>query len=159
MEKLSEDERAALRSERVGFIFQQFNLLPGLTALENVMVPMELRKMERAAQRGRELLAEVGLADRAHHYPVQLSGGEQQRVAIARAYANNPAILFADEPTGNLDEDTGAQIEALIFDLNREHQTTLVVVTHDMELASRTSHIIRLKGGKIVEESSKTAQS
>lgn len=153
MQNLTEDQRAQLRMEHIGFIFQQFNLLPGLTALENVLVPMELRNMSSAQERATELLDAVGLANRSHHYPVQLSGGEQQRVAIARAFANQPAILFADEPTGNLDEETGVQIESLIFDLNRQYQTTLVLVTHDMELASRTSHIIRLKGGRIAEES------
>lgn len=152
LDLLSEDERAAVRSQSVGFIFQNFQLLPTLTALENVMVPLELKKRKDARVKALELLKQVGLADRATHYPTQLSGGEQQRVSIARAFANEPAILFADEPTGNLDTETGELIEQLIFDLNREKGTTLVLVTHDVELAKKTDRIISIKGGKIQED-------
>ncbi len=152
MESLSEDERAAIRNQRVGFIFQNFQLLPTLTALENVMVPLELKKRKDARQKAQELLSKVGLGDRSTHYPTQLSGGEQQRVSIARAFANEPKILFADEPTGNLDTETGEMIEKLIFDLNKEEGTTLVLVTHDLDLAAKTQRIIHIKGGKIQEE-------
>ncbi|MCH7398297.1 ABC transporter ATP-binding protein [Belliella sp. DSM 107340] len=151
-EKLSEDQRAAARSRDVGFIFQNFQLLPTLTALENVMVPLELKKRKDAKERALELLEKVGLKDRVTHYPTQLSGGEQQRVSIARAFANEPKILFADEPTGNLDTETGEMIEDLIFNLNKEKGTTLILVTHDPELAKRTDRIINIKGGKIQEE-------
>ena len=153
LDNLNEDERAAVRNQYVGFIFQSFNLMPSLTALENVMVPLELRREKNAAQRAKELLGKVGLAERKNHYPTQLSGGEQQRVSIARAFSNQPKILFADEPTGNLDEETGAHIEQLIFELNRETGTTLVVVTHDRELAEKTGRIIQIKGGKIAQDS------
>lgn len=149
---LSEDQRALVRNQHVGFVFQNFQLIPTLTALENVMVPLELRGERGAAKYAKELLERVGLGNRTDHYPTQLSGGEQQRVAIARAFSNKPKILFADEPTGNLDEETSARIEQLIFDLNHEEGTTLVLVTHDMELAAKTGRIIRLKGGKLVEE-------
>jgi putative ABC transport system ATP-binding protein len=152
LELLNEDQRAAVRSRDVGFIFQNFQLLPTLTALENVMVPLELKKRTNAKEKALELLDKVGLKDRATHYPTQLSGGEQQRVSIARAFANAPKILFADEPTGNLDTETGAMIENLIFDLNKEQGTTLVLVTHDLELAAKTQRIIHIKGGKIQEE-------
>jgi len=152
MEGLNEDQRAAIRSRDVGFIFQNFQLLPTHTALENVMVPLELKKRTNAKEKAMELLAKVGLKDRATHYPTQLSGGEQQRVSIARAFANAPKILFADEPTGNLDTETGEMIENLIFDLNKEQGTTLVLVTHDLELAAKTQRIIHIKGGKIQEE-------
>jgi len=151
LEKLSEDQRAAVRSKEVGFIFQNFQLLPTLTALENVMVPLELKKRKDAKSKAQELLKLVGLADRATHYPTQLSGGEQQRVSIARAFANEPKILFADEPTGNLDTETGTIIEDMIFDLNRQNGTTLVLVTHDPELAKKTNKIIQIKGGVIQE--------
>lgn len=151
METLSEDQRAAVRNQDVGFIFQNFQLLPTLTALENVMVPLELKKRRDAKQKALELLEEVGLGDRATHYPSQLSGGEQQRVSIARAFANEPKILFADEPTGNLDTETGGMIEDLIFNLNKALGTTLILVTHDIELAARTNRIIQIKGGKIQE--------
>jgi putative ABC transport system ATP-binding protein len=151
--RLSEDARARVRNEHVGFVFQTFQLIPTLTALENVMVPGELRGNRLVRARAEELLAEVGLKDRMTHYPKQLSGGEQQRVAIARAFVNEPSILFADEPTGNLDDETGSHIEDLIFDLNRTAGTTLVLVTHDLELAARTGRIIRLRGGRIVEDS------
>lgn len=147
LDKLNEDERAFVRSQHVGFIFQNFQLLPTLTALENIMVPMELRKEKAIKKRALELLDRVGLAERHDHYPTQLSGGEQQRISIARAFSNEPKILFADEPTGNLDEETSEKIEALLFDLNRESGTTLVLVTHDLELAQKTDRIIKLKGG------------
>ncbi len=148
---LNEDERAKVRNEHVGFVFQTFQLIPTLTAIENVMVPLELRGEATKAvrERAKELLTEVGLGDRTHHYPTQLSGGEQQRVAIARAFINQPKILFADEPTGNLDTETGAHIEELIFDLNKSQQTTLVLVTHDLELAEKCDRIIRIKSGHI----------
>lgn len=149
LDQLTENERAAIRNHYVGFIFQNFQLMPTLTALENVMVPMELRREKNAVQRAMELLGKVGLSDRAQHYPVQLSGGEQQRVSLARAFSNKPAILFADEPTGNLDGETSEKIEQLLFELNREAGTTLVIVTHNLELAARTSRIIKLKGGTI----------
>jgi len=149
LDQLTEDERAAVRNQYVGFIFQNFQLMPTLTAIENVMVPMELRREKNVNSRAMELLDKVGLANRAQHYPVQLSGGEQQRVSLARAFSNKPAILFADEPTGNLDSETSEKIEKLMFELNQEAGTTLVIVTHDLELASRTSRIIKLKGGII----------
>ncbi len=152
LEKLNEDQRAAVRNHDVGFIFQNFQLLPTLTALENVMVPLELKKRKDARAKAMDLLEKVGLKDRATHYPTQLSGGEQQRVSIARAFANEPKILFADEPTGNLDTETGEMIEKLIFDLNREKGTTLVLVTHDLDLAAKTQRIIHIKGGKIQED-------
>lgn len=151
MDKLTEDQRAKLRNDAVGFIFQNFQLLPTLTALENVMVPLELKKRKDAKSKAMELLEKVGLGDRVTHYPSQLSGGEQQRVSIARAFANEPKILFADEPTGNLDTETGEMIENLIFQLNEEEGTTLILVTHDPELAQRTNHIIHIKGGKLQE--------
>lgn len=150
LNKLNEDERAALRNREVGFIFQNFQLLPTLTALENVSVPLELQGSGNAGKTAMELLDKVGLADRFHHYPSQLSGGEQQRVALARAFANSPSILFADEPTGNLDDETGEKVIQLLFDLNKEAGTTLVIISHDMELANRTQQILRLKGGKIL---------
>ncbi|MCS7018073.1 MAG: ABC transporter ATP-binding protein [Cytophagales bacterium] len=150
LQAMSEDARARLRNREVGFIFQNFQLLPTLTALENVMVPMELKGMQRIKQRAMELLDRVGLADRYHHYPAQLSGGEQQRVAIARAFANEPQILFADEPTGNLDEETGKKVQELLFELNQQTGTTLVLVTHNLELAQRTRHIIQLKRGAAI---------
>lgn len=148
LDELSEDERAEVRNRYVGFVFQNFQLIPTLTALENVMVPLELRGDAKAEQIARGWLDKVGLGSRLHHYPAQLSGGEQQRVCIARAFANSPKILFADEPTGNLDADNAAGIVDLIFELNRNAGTTLVLVTHDPELAKRTGHILRLKGGK-----------
>ncbi len=147
--KLDEDGRARLRNQNVGFVFQDFQLLSTLTALENVIVPLELRGVKKAAQQGKELLVKVGLGDRAGHYPSQLSGGEQQRVALARAFANKPSILFADEPTGNLDDETGTKIEQLLFELNKEQGTALVIVTHDLELAKKTDKSIRLRSGKI----------
>ncbi|MEJ5962069.1 ABC transporter ATP-binding protein [Pedobacter immunditicola] len=152
LDKLNEDQRAAVRNRYVGFIFQNFQLMPTLTAVENVMVPMELRGEKNIRPIAMDLLDKVGLAERAHHYPVQLSGGEQQRVSIARAFSNKPAILFADEPTGNLDAETSEKVEKLLFDLNRDAGTTLVIVTHDQELASRTSRIIKIKGGMILSD-------
>lgn len=152
LSKLSEDERAQVRNQYIGFIFQNFQLLPTLTALENVMVPLELRGEKNIKARSLDLLDKVGLADRGHHYPMQLSGGEQQRVSLARAFSNAPRILFADEPTGNLDAETSEKVVKLIFDLNREAGTTLVLVTHDLELAAKTQRIIRIKGGKLVAD-------
>ncbi len=153
LDGLSEDQRAAVRNEHVGFIFQNFQLLPTLTALENVMVPLELRGTRGAGRTAQTLLERVGLGDRGHHYPAQLSGGEQQRVSLARAFANRPAILFADEPTGNLDPDTSANVVELLFDLNKEAGTTLVLVTHDLELAAKTQRVLRMRGGRVVAES------
>jgi len=149
---MSEDNRAYLRNQYVGFVFQNFQLLSTLTALENVMVPLELRGVRDVAAKARELLGRVGLADRAHHYPSQLSGGEQQRVAIARAFMTDPKILFADEPTGNLDEENAHSVTELLFGMNKENATTLVLVTHNLELAQRTQRILRMRGGKLVEE-------
>lgn len=147
---MNEDERALLRNRHVGFVFQDFQLLPTLTALENVVVPLELQGVGRASlERGKELLEKVGLGDRLHHYPSQLSGGEQQRVALARAFSNRPSILFADEPTGNLDGETGAKIEQLLFELNKELGTALVIVTHDLELAQKTNRSLRLRSGSM----------
>ncbi len=150
LNKLNEDERAWIRNQHVGFIFQNFQLLSTLTALENVMVPLELRGANNIKKTAMELLEKVGLQDRASHYPSQLSGGEQQRISLARAFSNSPKILFADEPTGNLDTETGERVEKLLFDLNREAGTTLVLVTHDLELAAKTQRVIRLKGGKLL---------
>ncbi len=150
LNNLNEDQRAQLRNKEVGFIFQNFQLLPTLTALENVSVPLELQGAKEATEKSKELLKKVGLADRIHHYPSQLSGGEQQRVALARAFANAPSILFADEPTGNLDEETGEKVIRLLLDLNKEAGTTLVIISHDLDLANRTQQILRLKGGKIL---------
>lgn len=151
----SEDELANIRNQNIGFIFQNFQLMPTLTALENVMVPMELRGEKNVKNYALELLEKVGLADRADHYPVQLSGGEQQRVSLARAFSNKPAILFADEPTGNLDGETSDKIEKLIFELNTLAGTTLVIVTHDMDLAAKTNRIIKLKSGEIISDETK----
>ncbi len=153
LDTLNEDQRAAIRNQYVGFIFQNFQLLPTLTALENVMVPLELRGEKGAQKTAQGLLERVGLGQRGHHYPTQLSGGEQQRVSLARAFANRPKLLFADEPTGNLDADTSATVVDLLFELNREAGTTLVLVTHDLELASRTQRVIRIKGGSVVSDS------
>lgn len=155
MGRLDEDQRAALRGEKVGFVFQSFQLIPTLTAIENVQVPLELRgavTVAQAATMARELLTRVGLGDRMHHFPQQLSGGEQQRVALARAFVNTPRILFADEPTGNLDVSTGEKIVQLMEELNRESGCTIVLVTHDGGLAARTQRTIRLRDGVIVED-------
>jgi putative ABC transport system ATP-binding protein len=149
---LSENDRARLRGEKVGFVFQSFQLIPTLTALENVQVPLELRGTAGATERARELIDRVGLTGRGHHFPTQLSGGEQQRVAIARAFANSPKILFADEPTGNLDNATGHRIFELLQTLNSDGGSTIVLVTHDSSLASRASRIIRLLDGAVVED-------
>jgi putative ABC transport system ATP-binding protein len=150
--RLDEDALARLRGEKVGFVFQAFQLIPTLTARENVQVPLELRG-DRATGVADELLSRVGLAERGHHYPAQLSGGEQQRVALARAFSNRPRILFADEPTGNLDATTGAGIIDLMVELNRDLGTTLVLVTHDLDLAGRARRTIRLADGRIVADS------
>jgi len=149
---LNEDERADIRNRYVGFIFQNFQLLPTLTALENVMVPLELRGEKHIRSRAKVLMGKVGLADRLHHYPVELSGGEQQRVSLARAFSGQPRILFADEPTGNLDAETSARIEELLFGLNREAGTTLIIVTHNAGLAANTQRIIRLAGGRVIAD-------
>jgi putative ABC transport system ATP-binding protein len=152
---MNEDDRAYIRNQYVGFVFQNFQLLPTLTAIENVMVPCELRGEKNVEPKAKELLARVGLAERLHHYPSQLSGGEQQRVAMARAFITSPRILFADEPTGNLDEENANHVTELLFGMNREENTTLVLVTHNLELAQRTERILRMKGGRIVEDSEK----
>jgi putative ABC transport system ATP-binding protein len=152
LSNLTEDQRAQVRNQYIGFIFQNFQLLPTLTALENVMVPLELRGEKNIKVRALDLLDKVGLSERGHHYPLQLSGGEQQRVSLARAFSNAPKILFADEPTGNLDAETSDKVIKLIFDLNKEASTTLVVVTHDLELAAKTQRIIRIKGGKLIAD-------
>ncbi len=154
--RLSEDARARLRAEKVGFVFQTFRLLPTLTALENVLVPLELSgsRDSRAAARARTLLERVGLGDRLHHYPSQLSGGEQQRVGVARAFAAEPKLLLADEPTGSLDAETGRGVIDLLVELNRDAGTTLVLVTHDPALAARARRVIRLAGGRIVSDTS-----
>jgi putative ABC transport system ATP-binding protein len=149
LNELNEDQLAAVRNRYVGFIFQNFQLLPTLTALENVMVPLELRGEKNIRPRALDLLDKVGLADRGHHYPTQLSGGEQQRVSLARAFSNKPQILFADEPTGNLDAETSEMVVQLLFDLNKDAGTTLVLVTHDLDLAAKTQRIIKIKGGRI----------
>lgn len=150
---LTEDQRSEFRADRVGFVFQTFHLLPTLTAVENVLVPLELQGGGRNARtRAEELLGRVGLGDRLDHYPAQLSGGEQQRVALARAFANRPRILFADEPTGNLDHETGETTVSIMEELNREERTTLVMVTHDLELAKRAHRVVRLAGGEIVSD-------
>jgi putative ABC transport system ATP-binding protein len=153
---LDEDARARLRGEKVGFVFQSFQLIPTLTARENIQVPLELRGLE-AVRRADELLDRVGLADRGHHHPAQLSGGEQQRVALARAFSHRPKVLFADEPTGNLDAATGARVIELMAELNRESGTTLVLVTHDQSLAARADRIVRLHDGRVVADSAGTA--
>jgi putative ABC transport system ATP-binding protein len=152
LDQLNEDERARVRNQYVVFIFQNFQLIPTLTALENVMVPLELRGERNVKKQALELLDRVGLADRHHHYATQLSGGEQQRVSLARAFSNRPKILFADEPTGNLDAETSEKVVNLIFELNREAGTTLVLVTHDLELAEKTGRIIRIKGGAVISD-------
>jgi putative ABC transport system ATP-binding protein len=152
LDDLDEDQRAQIRNQFVGFVFQNFQLIPTLNAIENVMVPAELRGETGAGREAKDLLTRVGLGDRIDHYPVQLSGGEQQRVALARAFINRPRILFVDEPTGNLDAETSETVEALLFDLNQEAGTTLVLVTHDLDLAQKTQRIIRLKGGSVISD-------
>jgi putative ABC transport system ATP-binding protein len=160
LDSLSEDDRALLRVRKVGFVFQTFQLIPTLTAIENVLVPVELQAMAadygEAVAHAHDLLERVGLGDRTHHYPAQLSGGEQQRVALARAFANRPKILFADEPTGNLDAETGRAVIDLLVQLNREQQTTLVLVTHDRALADRAGRVLRLVGGRVVSGEDRT---
>jgi putative ABC transport system ATP-binding protein len=150
--QLNEDERARIRNKYIGFIFQNFPLLPSLTALENVMLPLEMQGFKGAKAEANLILQRVGLHDRQHHYPTQLSGGEQQRVALARAFINKPKILFADEPTGNLDGDTGATIENLMFSLNKDYGTTLIIVTHNPDLALKTDRIIKLRSGHIISD-------
>jgi putative ABC transport system ATP-binding protein len=152
LNRLNEDDRAYVRNQYVGFVFQNFQLLPTLTALENVMIPLELRGGKNISSKAERLLGRVGLEERKHHYPSQLSGGEQQRVAIARAFITDPKILFADEPTGNLDEETAEIITNLLFELNKEKGTTLVLVTHNPQLAAHTGRILKLKGGKLIED-------
>jgi putative ABC transport system ATP-binding protein len=147
---LDEDARARLRAKNVGFVFQSFQLLPSLTALENVMLPLELASEDHAEEHARQILTRVGLAERLHHYPKHLSGGEQQRVALARAFVVRPKLLLADEPTGSLDAEAGAEIIRLLFEMNREFGTTLVMVTHDETLAARCSRVVRLAAGRIV---------
>lgn len=159
LNKMDEDDRAYVRNQYVGFIFQNFQLLTTLTALENVMIPLELRGEKNVEARATELLDRVGLNERMHHYPSQLSGGEQQRVAMARAFINSPKILFADEPTGNLDEENADHLTNLLFALNREEKTTLVLVTHNLELAKKTERVLQMKGGRIIEEKFHTAVS
>ncbi len=149
---MNEDDRAYMRNQFVGFVFQNFQLLSTLTALENVMVPLELRGERNVTVKAKELLGRVGLGDRLNHYPSQLSGGEQQRVAMARAFITSPKILFADEPTGNLDEENAGHITDLLFGMNREEKTTLILVTHNLELAQRTERILQMKGGKVIHE-------
>jgi putative ABC transport system ATP-binding protein len=155
MHSATEEELSRVRNQFVGFVFQNFQLLPSLTALENVMVPAEIRGENHARSRAEDLLRQVGLGARKDHYPIQLSGGEQQRVAIARAFMNHPRILFADEPTGNLDNDTAREIVRLIFQLNAEAGTTLVLVTHDRELTQQANRVISLKGGRVLSDSRK----
>ncbi len=152
LEALGEDDLALLRRARVGFVFQSFQLLGNLTALENVSMPLELTGFEGARERAAEVLAEVGLADRVHHYPAQLSGGEQQRVAVARAFAPRPALLLADEPTGNLDHETGERVLQLLLDMREKHGTTLVLVTHDQAIADRADRQIHLFDGRVVRD-------
>ena len=152
LDALSEDDRAYVRNQHVGFVFQNFQLLSTLTALENVMVPLELRGERNVRQKAIELLGHVGLGNRINHYPTQLSGGEQQRVAMARAFITDPKILFADEPTGNLDEENAHHIIELLFGMNKEKQTTLVLVTHNLDLARQTRRLLKMKAGRIVEQ-------
>lgn len=152
--KMNEDELATLRSEKIGFVFQSFHLIPSLTAFENILIPMEILGMKDAKYRARKLLEEVDLSNRGHHYPSELSGGEQQRVAIARAFANNPKILLADEPTGNLDSKNGGHIFDLMTELHRQNKVTLVLVTHDQNLADKAQRQIRLHDGRVVSDES-----
>jgi putative ABC transport system ATP-binding protein len=154
---LSEDDRAFVRNQFIGFVFQNFQLLQTLTALENVMVPLELRGEKGASDKAKELLQRVGLSTRMNHYPSQLSGGEQQRVAMARAFITTPKILFADEPTGNLDDENAQHITRLLFDMNKEQRTTLILVTHNLELAQKCERILHMRGGKIINEQVRAA--
>ncbi|CUS48622.1 MAG: ABC-type transport system ATPase component [Idiomarinaceae bacterium HL-53] len=156
---LDEEQRAILRGEKIGFIFQSFLLIQSLTALENVMLPAELAGLANPEKRARALLQKVGLGDRLTHFPNQLSGGEQQRVAIARAFIGEPEILFADEPTGNLDRATGEKVENLLFELNREFGTTLIMVTHDDRLAKQCNRVIRIQGGTVIEAKAEAEES
>ena len=156
--EMDEEQRAMLRGQLVGFVYQSFQLLPSLTALENVMLPIELKGDDQARDKAKQLLQRVGLEERWHHYPNQLSGGEQQRVAIARAFATQAKILFADEPTGNLDTATGKKVVELLFELNREFSTTLVLVTHDERLAQRCNRVIKLVAGEIAEDTKNTVE-
>jgi putative ABC transport system ATP-binding protein len=151
LDELESDALARLRNAKIGFVFQNFQLIPTLTAWENVRVPLELAEKDRPREGAKEWLERVGLGDRMHHFPSQLSGGEQQRVALARAFVNEPTILFADEPTGNLDEKTGEVIAGLLFDLNHQAGTTLVLVTHDMRLAERTKRVLRFERGRLLD--------
>jgi len=157
LHQLNEEQRTEIRRSNVGFIFQSFLLLPALTALENIMLPAQLANIDNAEQKARQLLDDVGLTQRANHYPNQLSGGEQQRVAVARAFISAPTILFADEPTGNLDSENGQRITELMFKLNRQHLTTLVLVTHDQKLASHCHRILMMDGGTITQAKSECA--
>jgi putative ABC transport system ATP-binding protein len=159
MHSASEEELSRVRNQFVGFVFQSFQLLPSLTALENVMVPAEIRGENHARSRAQDLLRQVGLGARLHHYPIQLSGGEQQRVAIARAFINHPRILFADEPTGNLDSETAREIVRLIFALNAQAGTTLILVTHDRELTEQANRVISLKGGRVLSDTREAGKS
>ena len=159
MHSASEEELSRVRNQFVGFVFQSFQLLPSLTALENVMVPAEIRGENHARSRAEDLLLQVGLGARLHHYPIQLSGGEQQRVAIARAFINHPRILFADEPTGNLDSETAREIVRLIFQLNAQAGTTLILVTHDRELTEQANRVISLKGGRVLSDTREAGKS
>lgn len=154
---MSEDDRAHIRNQYIGFVFQNFQLLQTLTALENVMVPLELRGEKNVSAKAKELLERVGLVERMHHYPTQLSGGEQQRVAMARAFITDPKILFADEPTGNLDEDNSNHVTDLLFTLNKQQGTTLILVTHNLELAQKTDRILRMRGGKLVDQQTRAS--
>ncbi|MBS1798013.1 MAG: ABC transporter ATP-binding protein [Acidobacteria bacterium] len=155
--RMSEDELAVLRSEKIGFVFQSFHLIPSLTAYENILIPMEIRGLGDARERADHLIAQVDLTNRGHHYPTELSGGEQQRVAIARAFANQPSILLADEPTGNLDSKNGGHIFELMTDLHRQNNVTLVLVTHDQTLADRAQRQIRLRDGRVVRDEAAAA--
>lgn len=153
--EMNEDELAELRAKKIGIVFQSFHLIPSLTAFENVLIPMEINGVKNAKERAKQLLEDVGLTSRAHHFPSELSGGEQQRVCIARAFANQPKILLADEPTGNLDSRNGRHVFELMMQLHKENKTTLVLVTHDQELANRASRLIKLHDGEIVEDTKK----
>ncbi|MBS1680710.1 MAG: ABC transporter ATP-binding protein [Bacteroidetes bacterium] len=154
---MNEDDRAYLRNQYVGFVFQNFQLLSTLTALENVLVPLELRGEKNILTKAKDLLGRVGLSERMNHYPSQLSGGEQQRVAMARAFISSPQILFADEPTGNLDEENANQVINLLFEMNRQEKTTLIMVTHNLELAGKTDRLLQMKGGRLIQDSTTRA--